>query len=112
IAAVEGIDMLFIGPNDLAGSLGHFGSVDHPKVADCIKKVAKAIKRSGKWLGSVPTAARSTAHPFDLGYDLVLGPADLSVVQEAATADVAANHWVPKSARAKPDQARRRTKHG
>jgi len=112
IAEVEGIDMLFIGPNDLAGSLGHFGGVDHPVVADCIKRVAKAIKQSGKWLGSVPTPARSPAQLFDLGYDLVLGPADLSLLQAAAAADVAANRWVPKSARAKPGQARRRTKNG
>jgi hypothetical protein len=60
----------------------------------------------------VPTPARSPAQLFDLGYDLVLGPADLSLLQAAAAADVAANRWVPKSARAKPGQARRRTKNG
>src|SRR5262249_22646773 len=67
---------------------------------------------SGKWLGSVPTPARSTAQLFDLGYDLVLGPADLSLLQAAAAADVAANRWGPKSARAKPGPARRRTEKG
>ena len=62
---------------------------------------------------SVPTPARSPAHLFDLGYDLVLGPADLSLLQAAAAADAAAHRWVPKkTARATPGQARRRTKNG
>src|SRR5690606_26688911 len=36
IAAVEGIDALFIGPGDLAASLGHLGNPRHPDVQDAI----------------------------------------------------------------------------
>jgi 4-hydroxy-2-oxoheptanedioate aldolase len=51
IAAVPGVDGLFIGPSDLAGSLGHLGQPRHPQVqaaiADALARIAKAGKPSG-----------------------------------------------------------------
>jgi 2-keto-3-deoxy-L-rhamnonate aldolase RhmA len=96
IAAVEGVDMLFIGPNDLSGNMGYFGQPDHPAMAEPIARIERAAKAAGKWLGGISTPARSTARLFELGYDLVLGPADLILLREAAAADVAANRWSGK----------------
>ncbi len=51
IAAVPGIDGLFIGPADLAASLGHLGDPRHPEVqaaiADALNRIAKTGKPSG-----------------------------------------------------------------
>ncbi len=48
IAAVDGIDMLFIGPNDLSVALGIPGDLMNPIELEAIKKVADAAKRHGK----------------------------------------------------------------
>lgn len=51
IASVPGIDMLFIGPNDLCCSRGYF-AFDHktiPQVQEAVIKVRDATKREGKY---------------------------------------------------------------
>lgn len=53
IAAVEGIDGIFIGPNDLATDLGKPGEVTAPEVLDTIAEVAKKTKNAGKPLGVI-----------------------------------------------------------
>ena len=51
IAAVEGVDALFIGPADLAASLGHPGDQAHPDVAATIETAIKRIVATGKPAG-------------------------------------------------------------
>jgi len=51
IAAVEGIDALLIGPNDLSISLGHPGELTHPEVSRAIEKVAKTAAANNKIFG-------------------------------------------------------------
>merc|ERR1719487_2030676 len=48
IAAVEGVDALFIGPSDLSASMGHIGNPGHPEVRETIEKGFKLIGESGK----------------------------------------------------------------
>ncbi|MDR1177399.1 MAG: hypothetical protein LBK64_01090, partial [Spirochaetaceae bacterium] len=48
IAAVEGVDMLLIGPNDLSVSLGIPGDLMNPIELDAITKVAKAARENKK----------------------------------------------------------------
>lgn len=52
IAAVEGVDIVMIGTNDLAMAMGHPQEFGHPEVAKAYETVAAACKRHGKWLGS------------------------------------------------------------
>jgi 4-hydroxy-2-oxoheptanedioate aldolase len=87
IAAVDGVDMLFIGPNDLSTSLGHLGQGDHPTVRVAIERIIAAAKASGKWLGTVPTKERDAKTLFSLGFDLVISGSDVALLREAA-----ANH--------------------
>jgi 4-hydroxy-2-oxoheptanedioate aldolase len=84
IAAVDGIDMLFIGPNDLSTSLGHLGQGDHPTVRTAIERIIAAAKASGKWLGTVPTKERDAKTLFGLGFDLVISGADVALLRDAA----------------------------
>ena len=48
---VEGMDVIFIGPADLAASMGYLGQPNHPEVirvvVDCIKKIVQAGKAAG-----------------------------------------------------------------
>jgi len=48
IAAVEGVDGIFIGPNDLAADLGHLGNWQHPDVWKAMEDAAKRIRKAGK----------------------------------------------------------------
>jgi 4-hydroxy-2-oxoheptanedioate aldolase len=62
IAAVEGVDALFIGPGDLAGGLGHLGQPTHPEVqaaiGSAVERIAAAGKPSGIFALSVDDAKR------------------------------------------------------
>jgi 4-hydroxy-2-oxoheptanedioate aldolase len=49
--ALDGIDVLFIGPTDLSHSLGHPGDTNHPEVVEAMDTVAAAVIPSGKALG-------------------------------------------------------------
>lgn len=51
IAAVDGVDALFIGPADLAASLGHPGNMAHPEVVAAIEAAIKRIVATGKPAG-------------------------------------------------------------
>lgn len=97
IAAVDGVDMLFVGPYDLSANLGHLGQPDHPAVDDAIGRIAGAARDSGKLLGIIPTPGRGIADLFERGFDMVLAGADLTLLRDAARAEV----QVAKAARAK-----------
>jgi 4-hydroxy-2-oxoheptanedioate aldolase len=49
--AIEGVDVLFIGPTDLSHSLGHPGDPAHPEVVAAMKRVAEAVVPSDKVMG-------------------------------------------------------------
>jgi 4-hydroxy-2-oxoheptanedioate aldolase len=51
IAAVAGVDGMFIGPGDLAGSLGHLGNPGHADVRAAIENAISRIRAAGKPVG-------------------------------------------------------------
>ena len=60
IAAVPGVDLLFVGPGDLSISLGFPFEFDHPALQDAIDRVARATANAGKWWG-LPTGSPEQA---------------------------------------------------
>jgi len=90
IVAVEGLDMIFLGPFDLSASLGYMGEPDHPDVRSAITTVEAAAKAAGCLLGAIPTPARSARDLYRDGYNLVLGDGDLVFVREGARTGAAA----------------------
>ncbi len=48
MAAIDGVDGLFIGPQDLAADLGHLGNPGHPEVQAAMADAIARIKRTGK----------------------------------------------------------------
>jgi 4-hydroxy-2-oxoheptanedioate aldolase len=57
IAATDGVDGLFIGPADLAASMGHPGALDHPAVKAAIKDAILRITATGKPAGILTSDA-------------------------------------------------------
>ena len=51
IAAVDGVDVLFIGTSDLTAELGISGQIGHPKVIEAYRSVGEACLKHGKVLG-------------------------------------------------------------
>ena len=51
IAQVEGVDGVFLGPSDLAASLGHLGQPGHPEVKQAIETALQRIRQHGKAAG-------------------------------------------------------------
>lgn len=62
IAAVEGIDAIFIGPTDLSASMGHIGQADHPDVVAAIEQAIEIITKSGKAAGLLSVNIEAARH--------------------------------------------------
>lgn len=88
ISEVDGVDMVFIGPNDLAASMGFPGQTGHPKVEVAIKSSMDAAKAAGKPLGTVPRAGRSWQQCFDDGFGMVATGSELYYYRQAVTAQM------------------------
>ena len=67
IAALDGVDLLFIGPSDMSQALGYVGQVNHDKVWEAIDRVAAACQRHGKPWGTVPAGPDYAARCVDKG---------------------------------------------
>jgi 4-hydroxy-2-oxoheptanedioate aldolase len=74
IGATPGVDLAFIGPGDLAMSLGHPGEIEHPDVAAAMARAEAGILRSRVTLGGVARSVPEAKSMIDRGYRaLVLG---------------------------------------
>ena len=71
IAAIEGVDLLFVGPADLSQSLGLQGQRNHPKVWEGIQAVADACKKHGKHWGVVPLDPPYADRCYDMGCRMI-----------------------------------------
>jgi 2-keto-3-deoxy-L-rhamnonate aldolase RhmA len=56
IAATDGLDIIAIGPSDLARALGVAGQADHPKLVQAVERIADATRRAGKARLAIPLA--------------------------------------------------------
>ena len=71
IAAVDGVDALFIGPADLAASLGHLGDPRHPDVQQAIDDGIRRSRRAGKPAGILAADETLARRYLDLGCSFV-----------------------------------------
>ena len=68
IAAIEGIDGVFIGPADLSASLGHVGNPMHPEVQGAIEDAMRRINRAGKAAGILTPDEALARRYLELGF--------------------------------------------
>lgn len=69
---VEGLDGIFIGPMDLATSMGHFGDPSHPDVQAAIRSVEQKVIGSGKILATVADKWEAAQKKYEAGYQLLM----------------------------------------
>ena len=85
IAAVEGVDALFIGPADLAGSLGHLGAPTHPAVQTAIARAKSRIDASGKSAGIFAISAEDAKTRISEGFRFISIGTDIGLLAKGAT---------------------------
>jgi 4-hydroxy-2-oxoheptanedioate aldolase len=91
IAAVDGIDMLFIGPLDLSGSAGELGNFTNPTFVDALARAEQVVGESNKLLGGIPRPDDSPLEMFARGYNLVVSSSDALLLRDAALNDLLQN---------------------
>ncbi len=86
IAAVEGVDGLFVGPYDMSASMGIAGQLTHPQLLANVDKVIAAAKAAGKRAGFhyVPVDPQAALNLADRGASLIAYSADVFMVRHCA----------------------------
>ena len=84
IAAVEGVDGLFIGPSDLAADFGHLGNPKHPDVQAALKDAARRIRAAGKSAGTLAGNTDDVDLLFDMGFNFTATGSDVGLLARAA----------------------------
>jgi len=77
IAAVPGVDSIFIGPSDLSASMGHLGDVANPAVQEHLAAAAKACRRAGTPSGIIGPTPEMVARFIDYGYSWIAIGSDM-----------------------------------
>src|SRR3954468_24974893 len=90
IAAVEGIDVIFVGPSDLTYSMGIFRQFEHPEFRSAIERVVAAASAAGKPAGVFLTAVDQVPAALADGFRMIAIGSDGGFMMQAATAAVAA----------------------
>lgn len=102
IAALPGVDVLFVGPGDLSLSLGKLGQSDDPEMLAIIQEVAEACRRNGKTAG-IPCTADQVPKYHAMGYGLFNVVSDyrcmLAGLLQAQAGLTAAEHLLPATSR-------------
>jgi 4-hydroxy-2-oxoheptanedioate aldolase len=86
IAQVEGVDGVFIGPSDLAASLGHLGNPQHTDVQKAIEDGGRRLKEVGKPAGILTGNEEEARRYIAWGYLFVAVGADVGLLARNADA--------------------------
>jgi len=84
IAAVEGVDGVFIGPADLSAALGHLGKPGHPDVQQVIEDAIRRIRTSGRAAGILTTDEEQARRYLSLGCTFVAVGLDTNLLMRAS----------------------------
>lgn len=99
IAAVEGVDAVFVGPGDLSAAMGHIGDIAHKDVQELIAHAAKAATRAGKPIGIVGPNPAMVAKFLDYGYGFAAVASDMGLMTGRA------GEWLAQLRQAQPAAA-------
>ena len=86
IAAVDGVDGLFIGPSDLAADMGHLGDSAHPDVRCAIENAIDRIVKAGKAAGILAPVEADARRWLDLGCLFVGVGSDVGILARQSEA--------------------------
>lgn len=88
IAAVEGIDMLFIGPLDLTSGFGPYGDLASSELKKAILEIEQRVLASGRLLGGAAINPPDLDDMFQRGYSFVTTASDTGLLMQASRAAV------------------------
>lgn len=83
ICDVDGVDGVFIGPADLAASMGQRGNPGHPKVQEAIERAIATIVASGKAAGTLTGDVAAARRYLGLGASFVAVGIDVTLLAQA-----------------------------
>ena len=86
IAAIDGVDCLFVGPSDLAATYGHIGNPTHPEVQQAIAAVFADAKACGKPAGTLAPVEADARRYLEMGATFVGVGSDLGAFRAATKA--------------------------
>ena len=84
IAAVEGVDVLFIGPADLSMAMGIFGQFDHPTFIEALNKIVEAAQKTNKAIGILIFNPNDYDKYHNMGIRFIACGSDATFVAEGA----------------------------
>lgn len=84
IAAVEGVDGIFVGPSDLSASMGLLGQQSHPHVIEAVRRTFEATRAAGKPVGVNAFDERAAKGYLDEGAMFVGVGADVALLARGA----------------------------
>jgi 4-hydroxy-2-oxoheptanedioate aldolase len=88
IAAVDGVDVLFVGPMDLTQSLGILARFDHPRYDEALETVSAAAHRHGRSLGVLMTRPEDFDRYHALGFRFIACGSDGTLLNTGARRQV------------------------
>jgi len=91
IVTTPGLDAVYIGPSDLALSLGlpAVGDTDHPRHAAAVARVHEACQRAGIATGIHTSSVEYTRKYLEAGFNMVTLGSDAGFMMRAAASDLA-----------------------
>ncbi len=110
IAAVEGVDALFFGPDDMRVQLDlpiNTPTLENDKLREAMARTAKSAVNAGKIAGTVAPGAAGVKAASQMGYRMIIGGSDIGFLRTSSNKmldemKTAAGEVVPKSAKEKP----------
>jgi len=93
LANVDGVDGVFIGPSDLAASLGHLGNPQHAEVQAAMKDAVERLTKVGKPAGILTGNEDEAKRYIEWGYLFVAVGSDVGLL--AKSADTLARKFKP-----------------
>jgi 2-dehydro-3-deoxyglucarate aldolase/4-hydroxy-2-oxoheptanedioate aldolase len=88
IASAPGVDVLWVGHNDLSQSLGVPGQYDHKRFTDALRLVLDTANRFGLKAGIQPGTMAQAQGWLDFGFNIISYGTDLSIYRQAVTSQV------------------------
>ena len=89
IAAVDGVDVLWVGHFDLSNFMGIPGRFDDPRFDAAMRRVVEACRRHGKAAAFMATDATWIQRARAMGYTMIAGGTDNGLLQQAFSQQVA-----------------------
>jgi 4-hydroxy-2-oxoheptanedioate aldolase len=83
IAATDGVDAVFIGPADLAATMGYIGQAGHPKVVAEVAHAIGRVRAAGKPVGTLSVDETLARHYLQLGCTFVAVGVDATIFASA-----------------------------